>query len=113
MVISTTQERKSSEYSLARIHELAKKGRIASGSRKVNNDILNLGYSVQDVCECLHNLRPQQYYKSEKHNDIWHDVYKCKWSTPNLSENHYDDLYIKLKLDRDCVTVIISSFHLS
>jgi len=38
----------------------------------------------------------------------WFDVYHCAWQ---LADQPTDPLYLKLKLDRDCITIVLASFH--
>lgn len=110
MVTRKSDRRNSPEYSLTRIKELASKGKVLYGSRDVQRDITNLTYSLSDVCDCLNSLEPDHYVESILYENMpsWLDVYLCTWQ---LEGGALDPLYIKLKLDRDCITIVLASFH--
>jgi hypothetical protein len=106
------QKRSSAEYSLNRVIELAQSQSIRYASTKVQNDIANLEYGVDDVCECLSSLTDKHFINAEKYPESprWMDVYLIKW---RLSGNDYDELYIKLSLDHNCLVIELRSFHLT
>lgn len=101
------------EYSLPRVRELAREKQIVYVSRKVQRDISNLGYTMDDVCTCLASLQDGDYRESLQYaeNSPWLDVYRKLWSGCDTGQLEPDSLYIKLKLNRDCTTVVIMSFH--
>ena len=113
MVTSNPQKRNKIEYSLSAIHRIAGERNVVYGSRDVQRDVLNHDYSLEDVCQCLQSLRQEDYDESVHYGDKrgWLDVYRCRWPAPNSSTSTIDDLYIKLKLNRDCITIVIASFH--
>jgi hypothetical protein len=110
MVTQWMEKRDRPESSLERIHELAAQQEVAYGSTRVQRHIDNLGYSLEAVCECLRCLTPGHFQHSVRYsaNGPWQDVYLITYRSPS---NHDDDLYIKLKLTRDCICVVLCSFH--
>lgn len=112
MVTRNMDERKpTAEYSLRRIHELAAAGKVAYAGRIVERDIENLGYDPDYVARCLQTLNQCHFQESIRYGSTtpWMDVYRTKYPGP---KGDLDDLYIKLKLDRDCVLISLNSFHL-
>lgn len=97
-------------YSLDRIHELARSRLVVYGSNRVTVDAENLGYSLEDICRCLAILQPGQFFRAERYGetDKWLDIYCCTYPSPSGA---IDDLYIKLKLTKSCVSVVLHSFH--
>ena len=71
----------------------------------------NLGYSFEAVCRCLAQLAPETFHRAERYSATgpWLDVYLLSYRGPT---NQVDPLYVKLKLDRDCLCIILCSFHL-
>lgn len=112
MVSSEGKRRLEVEYSLQRVRELAARGNVVFASSTVKRDAANLGYSHDDVCACLQCLTPTNYDHSEQYSDRgpWHDIYLLPYRS---AEGYIDPLYIKLKLNRDCVAVLLCSFHRS
>ena len=110
MVTPKSSRRNNPEYSLTRIKELASKGKVLYGSHDVQRDIVNLSYSLSDVCDCLNSLEPNHYVESilYENTPTWLDVYLCIWQKADGSR---DPLYIKLKLNKDCITIVLASFH--
>ena len=110
MVTSETETRNRPEYSLDRIHALARQGKVGHASRRVQWDVGNLGYAPEDVHRCLQSLRTCNFKHSERYGGSghWLDVYHLVCTGPC---DVADDLYVKLKLNRDCVVVILHSFH--
>lgn len=110
MVIGKDETRNDREYSLDRIRELAKSGCVRYLSTRVQQDIENLEFSPNDVHQCLERLEDRHYQKSIKYVDRkhWLDIYHitCQGQTDNQ-----DNLYIKLKLNRDCIWIELASFH--
>jgi Motility quorum-sensing regulator, toxin of MqsA len=114
MVTSGTERKDSPSCSLQRIQELASQEAVAYGSSTVEIDISNLRYSHEDVCECLRVLAPEDFSHAERYGpkQVWLDVYKISMEFPDERGRIFtDELYIKLKLDKDCVTVVLMSFH--
>ncbi len=113
MVSREPVRRHKSESSLDRIRLLAgSEKNVIFASDRVTTTTTNLGYSLLDVCLCLRALTDAHYSESLLYPDTkaWLDVYLITWSKPNSSFT--DSLYIKLKLDRNCMNIIIMSFHL-
>lgn len=106
------QERQSAEYSLRRVIELARSSSVRFASTRVQNDIANIDYGIDDVCNCLSSLTEEHFINAVKYPDSrrWLDVYRIKWQLPGRD---YDDLYIKLSLDNNCLVIELRSFHLS
>jgi len=104
------ERRSSSEYSLEHIRSLAQRGMVRYGSRSVTRDVENLSYAPEDVHKCLQTLNACHFQHSLRYapGSAWLDVYHLTYNAPT---GDVDDLYIKLKLDRDCVVVILASFH--
>lgn len=113
MVTDNIQRRNRREFSLDAIQRLAADKAVAYGSRDVLRDTENHHYSKDDVCACLMNLKEENYHESIHYGDKkgWLDVYKCNWPAPLPNSSLVDDLYIKLKLNRDCILIVITSFH--
>ncbi len=109
-MVSNKEERKDKrEYSLNRIKELAARGSVMHLSTRVTKHIENLGYSPDDVNECLMALQDDNYRGTIRYQGrIWLDEYLISWNGPT---GFTDDLYIKLKLDRDCIVIQLASFH--
>lgn len=93
-----------------RIKELARGGRVRYASRTVQRDVENLEYAPEDVHQCLEALDSRLFSHAERYSEKepWLDVYHISFRGPT---GHLDPLYIKLKLNRDCVVVILHSFH--
>lgn len=103
-------EKQKAEYSLSCIKRLAAEGSVSYASARVLRHIENLDYSPSDVHECLSQLTPEHYQKSilYKNRPSWLDVYLIHYA---VSDSYEDDLYIKLKLNRDCIIIELHSFH--
>jgi hypothetical protein len=111
MVTLYVEKRRKAEWSLDRIHELAAQQSINYASSRVQNTTGNLGYSVEAVCECLSKLTSNDFQHAVRYgeSDPWLDVYQIKYLGPTAYE---DSLYIKLRLNRDCILIVLCSFHL-
>lgn len=110
MVNSEAETRAHPTYDLDRVRELADAGRVRYASSRTENDIENLGYSPELVQRCLSTLEATHFQKSIRYEgkNFWLDVYRREFITP---DEWVDELLIKLKLDRSCVTLILESFH--
>ena len=110
MVTQQEERRHRKEFSLNCIRELAAAGKVDYWSRDVSKDIENLSYSPDDVHACLASLTEDHYRESVNYGDRkgWLDVYHITYQSPT---GHQDEMYIKLKLNRDCVTILLMSFH--
>lgn len=105
------EKRDKPEWSLTRIHDLAAQQAISYASSRVQRDTSNLGYSVESVCKCLSSLSADHFQHSVRYSDSepWLDVYLVKYRGPTDQD---DPVYIKLKLNRDCILIVLCSFHL-
>ena len=120
MVEPEHRRRGTSDYSLDAVHHWARRKQVIYASRKVQHDTENLGYSLDVVCQCLIGLQQQHFYESVCYDDKqgWLDVYRYNWcpqtneSASGSASGSLDPLYIKLKLNRDCTSIILASFHL-
>lgn len=114
MVSSSDKEvrtRKAPAYALDRIRELASLRKVVYGGRRVELDIAdNLHYSFEEVCQCLVSLQPQHFQHSKRYPNLpkWMDVYFLSWAPVGRKP---DDLYIKLMLTRQTLTLTLCSFH--
>lgn len=104
------ERRSEAEYSLSRVCELAKQGCVRYGGRNVQRDIENLSYAPEDVQKCLQLLTDCHFHHAERYapGGPWLDVYHVAYPGPT---GVVDELYVKLKLDRDCILVVLASFH--
>ncbi|WP_321528301.1 type II toxin-antitoxin system MqsR family toxin [Sedimenticola selenatireducens] len=108
--VEVKAEKREAEYSLSCIKRLAAEGSVSYASSRVQRHIENLDYSPSDVHECLSKLTPEHYQKSilYENRPSWLDVYHIRYAA---SGSYEEDLYIKLKLNRDCIIVELHSFH--
>lgn len=111
MVTPYVEKRDKAEWSLDRIHQLAAEQSVIYGSSRVQQTTGNLGYSLQSVCDCLSSLRPDHFQHAVRYSERgpWLDVYLVKYRGPAPQD---DPLYVKLKLNRDCILIVLCSFHL-
>jgi len=102
--------RNEAEYSLDGIRRLAGFGQIELRGRRLRRHLAELDYQLDDVCHCLVCLQQHHFSHSERYEDDrrWHDVYKMR-HTGRDGVTH--DIYIKLRLDRDCIVIELCSFH--
>lgn len=109
-MVSDAEKYATPRYSLQAMQDLTAIGAIAYAGPTVERDIQNLGYSDDDVCHCIRILNSSDFRESAYFDDtrIWCDVYRI---TVRAFDRHSDDLYIKLKLNRNCTQVVICSFH--
>ena len=112
MVTPNPEKRTTREYSLDAIHRLARSKSVPLSGKPLR-DSENLGHTLDSICECLLGLEPRHYHESVNyHNKLgWFDIYKLRWPAPT-KHNQFDDLYIKLRLDRNISYLILNSFHL-
>lgn len=110
MVNQGDERRNRPEYSLDRIRQLAKSGKVVFGSRRVELDCDNLGYSPEEIYECVASLEPDDFRQSVKYPNrrFWMDEYRLRWRS---NSGHIDPLYFKLHLNRDVIIVILDSIH--
>lgn len=110
-MVPIAERRKTPDYSLERIRELASRGQIDLASRRVLTDTENYGYGPEELGRCLSALTKEDFRYAERYTPRgpWLDVYRCQWPAPDGSRT--DDLYIKLRLSTDCMLVALFSFH--
>lgn len=109
MVSDKEERRDKKEYSLGRIKELAEWGNVMYLSSRVTKHVENLGYSPDEVHKCLSCLKEENYRGTVRYDGKpWLDEYLISYTGP---AGQTDDLYIKLKLNRDCVVIQLASFH--
>lgn len=98
-------------YSLDAIRAAAENGEIIYASRKVNNDISNLGYTEDEVIRCIvglcskHYKETLTYRKSGKVDDVYIRNF--------VHADKIDPIYMKLRLLPEGLVQIlrIGSFH--
>ena len=110
MDCNSEQRRNRPEFSLEAIRRLASQKKIVYASDRVIRDVKNLDYSLDDVCECLSLLQKDHYRNSVMYSGKggWLDEYLITFQGPG---GYSDPLYIKLKLNRNCITIVLCSFH--
>ncbi|MGB0721758.1 MAG: type II toxin-antitoxin system MqsR family toxin [Gammaproteobacteria bacterium] len=110
MVTPDSEKRETPEYSLERVRDLAERGSVQFAGSRVFRDVENLGYAPENVHDCLRKLDKQHFRHSIWYSKTksWNDVYRLSFMAPSGDVDH---LYIKLKLNRDCVVVVLQSFH--
>lgn len=111
MVTQKEEERRDRpEYSLHRVREMAAQGNVRYLSSRVTTDVENLEFTPDNVHECLRALEERHFRGSVRYEGTraWLDEYliTCKGQ-----RDIGDNLYIKLKLDRDCIWIYLASFH--
>lgn len=110
MVTCKDDTRDYPNYSIQRIRELAASGHVRYMSTRVEQDIENLEFNPDDVHQCVANIEESHFQNSIRYagRNYWLDVYHitCQGRTA-----YQDELYIKLKLNRNCVWIELASFH--
>lgn len=99
-------------YLLDDIRAAADQHRVRYEGRKVNSDIRNLGYTLEDVAHCISGLQTRQFQKSLKYKDSsCYDVYIRDFRQGE--DKPTDRIYMKLRLlDTGQLEIGIGSFHL-
>ena len=111
MVSTERKERRNeAEYSLDGIRRLAGFKQIELRGRRLRRHLGELGYELDDLCDCLVSLQKHHFSHSERYHNYrrWHDVYKMRHAGKD-GVSH--DMYIQLRLDRDCIVIELCSFH--
>jgi Motility quorum-sensing regulator, toxin of MqsA len=101
MVTLDDEKRYGAACNLDVVKALAAQGCVIYYSPQVQKDIVVLGFEDEDVCARLCMLQPSNYAHSVRYAglDLWFDVYLIA------------GLYVKFKLDRKCLNVVLHSFH--
>ena len=100
-------------YDLQAVILAAKAQKIIYGGRKVNQDVANLEYTINEVAACIQQLMPEHFEKvwTDTARSIKFDVYKIKFSP---KKDVCDSIYIKLRLlDNGELYLSLGSFHLT
>jgi hypothetical protein len=104
------ETRNECEYSLEGVRRLAGFQQVRFMSRRIQRHVDALGFGLEEVCVRLSSLCEANFHHSERYADDqrWHDVYLLPHpAAANLNER----IYIKFRLDRDCVWIELCSFH--
>jgi len=112
MVNITRDRRDYPAYALAHIQNLARREQITYRSWRLEQDIVNLGYSQGEVCRCIASLKEAHFQHSERPTTglkRWQDVYHCHWCPPSVDIP--DQLYVKLMVSDSMITLVLCSFH--
>lgn len=100
-------------YDLGKVKAAAQGSNIEYRGRKVSRDIANLGYTLEDVANCLCQLAPSDFRKSHTYqNQPPDDEYRCTYF-PSSDAETADDLYIKFCVVDDVLIIDLASFHLT
>lgn len=100
------------KYNLAFVHEAARLNKVEYNGRKVQVDIQNLEYELEDVVKCLLQLTESDFHQTHYYgkSQIF-DAYQCLYKKSTNANK--DNLYIKLRLNDEMLILEIGSFHLS
>lgn len=111
MVTQWMETRDRRECALDHIRELAAAEAVHFASSRVQRDTANLKYSLQAVCKCLATLTDGNFKHSVRYSESgpWMDVYLVRYRGPTDQD---DPLYIKFSMTRNCLCVVLHSFHL-
>ena len=100
-------------YDLDKVREAAKRKDIEYRGWKVRLDIANLSYELSDVADCISNLTLNHFHKTKDYgNGQIDDVYKCVYENTTDEDTKFDELYIKLSLKNNWLSIDLGSFHL-
>lgn len=104
------EKRDAPEYSLDAIRRLAESGHVEYRGKKIRRDVAELRFNLDDVLDCLQKLQSHHFAHSIWYESfsLWHDVYKPRY---RARDSRTIDLYIKLRLNRNCVVIQLCSFH--
>ncbi len=100
-------------YDLEKVREIAQRKDIEYRGWKVRLDIANLGYDLNDVADCIAGLTCCDFHKTKKYDSGQvDDIYKCVYQRTSTEESVKDELYIKLSLYNNYLSIDLGSFHL-
>lgn len=110
VVRGVAEKRNAPEYSLEGVYRAAAIGQVYYTSTRVQRHVDDLCLTDGEVWELLSQLRPEHFDCSIRYEQFrkWHDVYLLPHPVP---ANPSERLYIKFRLDRDCVWIELCSFH--
>jgi hypothetical protein len=98
-------------FDLREVQFAAKTSDMEYASTKVQNDIGNLGYTFEDVANCICQLTPENFHTSHDYTNVKCDAYKIQYKLADSDRE--DDLYIKLRLiGKKTLLLDLMSFHL-
>ncbi len=97
-------------YDLENVKAVALQQKINYGSRKVQVDMANLDYELNDVADCLSKLTATEFRKAHEYNNRAYDEYICTYT--KIGNEVPDELYVKFCLLGDCLSIELISFHL-
>ncbi|QEP43512.1 hypothetical protein D5085_10470 [Ectothiorhodospiraceae bacterium BW-2] len=102
------------QYNLEDVKTAAIASRIEYRGLKVQRDIANLGYDINDVIDCLMHLSPANFRKTHYYDDgsLPDDDYIFRYTRCVDDEETTDKLYVKFCLVDDCLMIDLGSFHL-
>jgi len=101
------------EYDLLDVKSAAQRLNIEYRGRIVQRDIINLGYELADIAECIKQLSPDDHRKSIPYKDRpTDDEYICEFTKAGNEGSGPDDLYIKFCLIDNYLIIDLGSFHL-
>lgn len=88
-------------YSLSAIQAAAKAGRI-NIERRADRDRQNLNMTIDDVVNCICQIKPENFYKTIPYGGINGDVYHMRFNFyDEIADcDRTDHLYVKLSLTR-------------
>lgn len=97
-------------YSLVEIHKRLREGNALALEGNSEGDARNLGYTDEDICDCLFSLTEDNFSKTKEYplgkgKSTRLDVYLITYTK---ATGETDDLYIKLKFFG---WVVVASFH--
>lgn len=114
-MVTEASRRETPAYALPRIRKLAEAGAVDYAGRRVQQDVENLSYAPEDVHGCLSALNECHFHHAVQYqaDGPWADVYiiPCRAPEGTAVGGVVDRLYVKLKLDRDRLRVVLLSFH--
>lgn len=97
-------------YNLDEMRQAAIKQQINYAGRKVNRDIANLGYTLQEVVSCIVSLATNDFKESVDYSEKSYDVY----IKDVVRAEQTDTIYMKLRLQEngEIKLLEVGSFHL-
>lgn len=103
-------------FDLSRVQRAMRDGQYQF-EKSCRRDLDNLGYSDEELCDCVCSLTSRHFHKAYDHTDtgIVLDAYRTSWRrySEELAQWVVDDLYIKFRLFEDAngSVVLLASFH--